>query len=290
MGDFVDLGIISETGEYQIRSVEKRQNEIFRVIVREGKKKVTAANCDCLVIITSAADPDYKRGIIDRFLVRAYQWGIRPLVVFNKMDLYNEDLFFIHFEAERLAQLGIESFEICANSFDPSSPNKSNYQQRFLKNGIAQLRDELHNKTAIFVGQSGVGKSKLISLLAGNSILLKTNEVGKNKKGTHTTTWSEIIDCEFFQLIDSPGVRSFALDDISKDELLSLFPDIEKIALKCSFSNCTHSENAKGCAFAPLWESDELADLYLLSRLESYVKILEELAKVDAWNKKNYSS
>ena len=81
VGDYVmiDNNVIVE--------VLPRTNEIFRLIVREQKKKVTASNCDLMVIVSSVSRPEYKRGIVDRFLVRAHQWGIRPLIVFKKMDL-----------------------------------------------------------------------------------------------------------------------------------------------------------------------------------------------------------
>ncbi|MGZ3809588.1 MAG: GTPase RsgA, partial [Bacteriovorax sp.] len=81
-----------------ITEVLPRTNEIYRLIIREQKKKVTASNCDLMVIVSSVSRPEYKRGIVDRFLVRAHQWGIRPLIVFNKMDEYNEDELDIMFE------------------------------------------------------------------------------------------------------------------------------------------------------------------------------------------------
>ena len=211
-GDFVKLEK-SKDG-YRIKEVEERKNEIFRRIVREGKKKVTAANCDFLVIVTSVSKPVYKRGIVDRFLMRACQWGVEAVVVFNKMDEYDEKLDIV-FERDRLQSLGTQCFEISAKY--------SSYQNQYFSDGFSQFKQKLLKRTAIFLGQSGVGKSKSINALTDGRINLKTKETGKMNKGVHTTTWSEIIEVENFTLMDSPGIRSFSLDDLKKKKLLIIF-------------------------------------------------------------------
>ena len=118
VGDFVmiDNNVIVE--------VLQRTNEMYRLIIREQKKKVTASNCDLLVIVSSVSKPEYKRGIVDRFLVRAHQWGIRPLMVFNKMDEYDDNVLDIQFEFDRMNNLGIECFEVSAA--------ESAYQKKYL--------------------------------------------------------------------------------------------------------------------------------------------------------------
>jgi len=271
VGDFVTLKEVG--GNFEIHGVDERENEIFRIIVREQKKKVTAANCDALVIVSSVSKPAFKRGIIDRFLVRAFQWGVAPVVVFNKMDEF-EDQLDIKFEASRFKFLGIDCFEICAKD--------KNYKQKFLKKGRVELEKLLQGNTALFLGQSGVGKSKTINSLAG--VDLKTKLVGKGGKGAHSTTWSEIVDIGPFSLIDSPGIRSFSLEDIGPDELLSCFPDIVDIAVTCKFKNCQHVENSKGCAFKDLDPENEDSRV-ILSRLESYLKIYEEVSEKARWEK-----
>lgn len=280
VGDFVDISKIDETGEYMISSVDERKNEIFRIIIREAKRKVTASNVDLLIILSSVSKPQYKRGIIDRFLVRACQWGILPVVVFNKMDEYNEDEFDIQFEASRLASLGAKCFEICAKD--------KNYKPRYLSQGFSDLQELVTGKTSIFLGQSGVGKSKTISALAGGVVELKTNVVGRAGKGSHTTTWSEIVNCHNFEIIDSPGIRSFSLDDIDPDDLLALFPDLEEVAVSCQFNNCTHEENVKGCRF---WSQDFSPETergaMIHSRLESFKRIHEEICQTPFWQKQN---
>jgi ribosome biogenesis GTPase len=264
VGDFV------EVKDGQIIKVLPRTNEIFRNNIREGKRKITASNCDLLVIVMSASLPEYKRGLLDRYLVRAYQWDITPIIVMNKMDEYDSELFDIDFEFFRLQDLGIKTFKICAKDL-PS---------------LEELKNELKNKTSILVGQSGVGKSKIISGLTGGEISLKSAELGKVGKGAHTTTWCEIVHSHELVVIDSPGIRSFNVDDILESDLMGFFPDVQKVSLKCRFPNCTHEEDAKGCAFA-LLNPESARDKALLSRLDSFLRMLDEVAQIPDWQKKS---
>ena len=279
VGDYVELERIVETGEWQIVAIKERESEIFRVSIREQKKKVTAANCDLLVILSSVSRPAYKQGIVDRFLVRACQWGIRPIIVFNKMDEYDaEKSPDLTFEELRMKRLGAECYEICAKEGEA-------YEPQFLEQGWKELVERLHKRTAIFLGQSGVGKSQTITKLSGGQVELKTKAVGKVGKGSHTTTWSELVELPNFYLIDSPGIRSFSLDDINPKELLSYFPDLEEISVHCKFTDCKHTEKSKGCAF----HNNDLEERELEainSRLDSYQRIHEEASQVPIWSKK----
>lgn len=280
VGDNVMVDQIAETGEYVIKKSGPRKNEIFRILVRESKKKVTAANCDYLVILSSVFKPKFKRGIVDRFLVRAYQWGLEPLVVFNKMDMYNDELMDVEYEVDRLNRLGVDSFEISALEKD--------YAPQYLEKGIVDLKEKIAGSTSIFVGQSGVGKSQTITALSDGAVELKTKKVGKVGKGSHTTTWSEIVDCGDFYLIDSPGIRSFSLDDIDPIELIEYFPDLHKISTECAFSNCRHFPDNKGCAFySEKYDPDEYEGLLVHSRLESFHLFFDEISSTPFWRKKD---
>ena len=276
VGDFVLLEQKGEK-EYEIHEVIERQNELYRVIVRERKKKVTAANCDYLVIVNSTSKPRYKRGILDRFLVRAFQWGVTPLIVFNKMDEYNPKDLDILFEKDRLKDLNVECFEVSAKFPE--------YENRFLDLGLDALQKRLSGSTSIFVGQSGVGKSRSINTFSGGKVELKTKSVGKKGKGSHTTTWSEIIDCHSFSLIDSPGIRSFSMEDLKEENLIDFFPDLHPYIVQCKFNDCKHEEKSKGCFFNSL-NLEEYKDKLIISRLESYKKIKDEISKVPFWEKK----
>lgn len=278
VGDKVLLSYYSETSEFYIEEVKERESEIFRISIREQKKKVTAANCNLLVILSSVSKPAFKQGIVDRFLVRACQWGIKPIVVFNKCDQLKK--FDIKFEADRLKDLGVDCFEISALEGD-------DYELQSLSLGWNDLKNTLEGRTAIFLGQSGVGKSHTISSLSDGEVELKTHKVGKVGKGSHTTTWSELIELPLFYLIDSPGIRSFSLEDINPKEMISLFPDLEELAVNCKFTDCQHEENSKGCAFyGPLLsEKSDYEKECVFSRLESYKRIVEEVSQNPEWSK-----
>ena len=254
----------------------ERENEIFRFLQRESKKKVSAANCQRMVILTSVSRPEYKSGLVDRFLVRALQWQVKPLVVFNKMDEHDPEVVDLAFEALRFRHLEIDCFEVTCE--DP------NYKPKYLSYGLPELKNELEEKTTIFMGQSGVGKSSIINMLSSGELDLKTKSVGRGGKGSHTTTWTEIIDVGPFRLMDSPGIRSFSLEDLNPQELIEYFPDLEELSVRCKFRDCQHEQDSKGCAFAKL--GDSLEDQALRSRLESYKKIRSEVSATPAWAKK----
>jgi ribosome biogenesis GTPase len=273
VGDWVEL---AEDGT--IASVYERKNAIFRNIPREQKKKVIASNVDVMMVVVSAGKPAFKRGLVDRYLARADFWNIPAFVIFNKMDLYQDDEFDLNFETDRLKWLNVKCFEVSAEN--------PKYRPRFLELGFEDLAHELQQKTTILLGHSGVGKSRLITALSEGKVQLLSGELGKVGKGAHTTTWAELIDVENFTLIDSPGIRSMSLSDLTKQDLLYCFSDVNEWTTKCQFSsNCNHGSDSKGCFFQKL---DETAreDQLILSRLDSYKRVLEEVSNIPDWQKK----
>lgn len=278
VGDWVNLIPPPMPGqEWVIDSVAERSNFIFRNLPRVQKKNVIAANIDVLLVVVSAGVPAYKRGLVDRYLVRSDYWNIPAYVIFNKMDLYAEAEFDVQFEADRLKWLNVEAFEVCAHD--------GSYKPRYLAQGMKELSQKLEGKTAILVGHSGVGKSRLITELSEGKIQLLSGETNRANKGSHTTTWAELIDGEKFALIDSPGIRSMSLSDLTKEELIMSFSDIQEFATKCKFSTCNHEENNKGCFFQKLDQADRESQL-ILSRLDSYKRVLEEVSNIPDWQKR----
>ena len=273
-----DKVLLEKTGnDYQITDLIDRTNEIFRMNIRERKKRITAANCDLVIIATSVSSPPYKQGVVDRFATRSFQWDVPAVVVFNKMDEFQND-FDIDFEMRKFENLGIGCFEVSAKY--PENP------ARFGRGSFKDLQKKLVNTQAIILGQSGVGKSRLITSLSDREVILVSNEIGRSGKGSHTTSWSEMIDCGTFRIIDSPGIRSFSLDDISPEELINFFPDLQTISLTCKFNNCQHGPLTKGCAFYGGGTDPQTADI-IKSRLSSYKKIMEEISGTPAWQKKS---
>jgi ribosome biogenesis GTPase / thiamine phosphate phosphatase len=280
VGDWVMISPPPQGGEeWKIEGVLERQNSIFRNLPREQKKKVIASNVDVILVVVSIGKPHYKRGLIDRYLVRSGYWNVPAYVIFNKADLYDDSEFDLTFEAERLRWLEVENFEVSAED--------ANFKPRYLKQGFAELNEKLKGKTAILLGHSGVGKSRLITELTEGKVQLLSGELGKVGKGAHTTTWAELIDAEHFTLIDSPGVRSMSLSDLTKEELLLCFPDIGEWATRCQFSSsCQHEKNSKGCFFSKLDETKR-EDQLILSRLDSYKRVFDEVADIPDWQKKS---
>ena len=272
VGDRVKIRLQINDSRYEIFEMIPRKNEIFRRIVRSNKKKVIASNIDLILIVASVSKPDYKPFLIDRYITRSVQWEIPALVIFNKMDQF-EDQFDIDLEKKKFDQLGVNYFEV------------SNLEESSYFKNITKLKSLLANKTTITLGQSGVGKSKLISSLSDGQIELLSSRLAKGiQKGAHTTSWAELIDLKTFYMIDSPGVRTLAVNDISNEELTSLFPDLLPHFSKCQFYDCRHEDNSKGCFFNTLeLETDE--ELIIYSRLVAFLKMREEVEKIPDWQR-----
>lgn len=273
VGDMVRLEINSTGDEdsYEIHEVYPRENEVYRRIVRENKKKVIASNVDVLMIVTSVSSPPYKPYFIDRYLLRAIEWEIPAIVIFNKMDEF-DDQFNPDFEKERFDRLGAKTFFV-SSKFPDKTPD------------FKELQELLKNRISITLGQSGVGKSKLITALSNGEIQLTSGALAKGvNKGAHTTTWAELVECGDFQIVDSPGIRSLSVQDFNKDELHLYFPDLIEVMEQCKFKDCRHEDNSKGCAFHQL-DPDIFAQRILLDRLESYQRIRFEVESIPEWKK-----
>jgi ribosome biogenesis GTPase len=276
VGDFVEVEKLGD--ELMISELIERENAIDRYIVRERKKKIIASNVDVIILIMTMSKPEYKRGLVDRYLVRAKCWNIPLVLVFNKADDEKEESLDMKFEELRIKNEIIGCYEVSAKKPD-LVPKYLEKNQNF-----KEFKSFLKNKTALFVGQSGVGKSKTINALTDGKQNLISKEIGKMGKGAHTTTWAEVIDCGDFYLVDSPGIRSFSLDDLFVENLPDHFPDLLPYFGACKFNNCSHDPSQASCAFHQLDDSEE--SKALKSRLRSFLRIQQELEKTPTWKKK----
>jgi ribosome biogenesis GTPase len=247
----------------------QRFNSVFRRHTRSTQVKHIAANIDVMAIMVSVSKPAFKRGLIDRYLVKAYQWNIKPIIIFNKIDqLETNSPVDLEFEKERLNSLDIPCYILSAKHPDyQHQPNPS-------FGDLNQLKSDLKENTIIFLGQSGVGKSKLIKALTDQKVDLESGELAKVGKGAHTTTWSQLISFPPYEFIDSPGIRSLSILDLEIEELSEYFPDLADLFVQCQFNNCEHTKNSKGCA---LFQGSYQDNPYIHSRLESYQRFKEEL-------------
>jgi ribosome biogenesis GTPase len=241
-----------------IDAVEERSSVLLRPDFYDGLKPV-AANID-LMIIVSAILPALSLNIIDRYLVAAEITGIKPLLVINKADLLSADEFIATEQQLSLyQQLGYNFLLVSAKSGV----------------GMAQLLSYLHSGTSIFVGQSGVGKSSLMNhLMPGLEAL--TQEVSANSGlGQHTTTVSRLYHLsDGGDLIDSPGIREFALWHLTAEEVTRGFTEFSPWLGRCKFRDCKHISDP-GCAIQHAVETGDISK----ERYDSYLKILASMAQ-----------
>ncbi|MGM0641007.1 MAG: ribosome small subunit-dependent GTPase A [Thermotogota bacterium] len=211
---------------YEIKKVLPRNSTISRKGVGKNKqhlKQVLAANIDYLIIVAPIKNPEYKTGLIERFITAAKNGNVEPIVCFNKIDLLEDEKKLkedeVYFENNSIKTFRISNLE---------------------NSGINDLKDYVKGKKIAFMGKSGAGKSTLINSIT-NSVQAKTGEVSeKLHKGKHTTTNSRVykID-ENTYLVDTPGIREFGMTDDA--ELNNVFKDIEEFSNNCKFRDCSHT-------------------------------------------------
>jgi len=257
-----EIGVISR--------IEERENYIIRKSVNLSKQtQIIAANIDLAFLLVTLNNPPTFTTFIDRFLVTAEAYGIKAVLLFNKIDSYSiEDLAEINFLANLYRSIGYECIEISAKE----------------GKNIAAVKKLMKGKVSMFSGHSGVGKSTLINAIEP-TLNLKTKEISEQHlQGQHTTTFAEMYDLSFdAQIIDTPGIKGFGMVEMDKEELGDYFPEFFKLKEHCKFNNCLHLEEPK-CAVKAALEDENIA----WSRYKSYLQILdkeEESYRRDVYNK-----
>ncbi len=269
VGDFVYL-----TSEDSIAHIEERYSFLARTDISGRKEQLIAVNVDQAIIAISFSNPVLKPALVDRYLIAAEKGNIHPIIVINKIDLLataaeEEKLHYQEFLTE-YEKLGIPILSV--SSLEST--------------GLEALKALLKDKVSVFSGQSGVGKSSLINAAYG--LQLRTGDLAhKTSKGTHTTTVAELISLPGGgYCVDTPGIRSFGIWQLQKEEVIEHFHDLA--TFRCKYPDCAHI-NEPNCGVLKALEKGKLS----LLRYESYRTLLDEATGGTdnrAKRKENYES
>ncbi|AJW62193.1 ribosome small subunit-dependent GTPase A [Elizabethkingia sp. HX WHF] len=257
VGDFVEFSLEQDDIAW-ITKIEPRKNYLIRKAVNLSKEAhIIASNIDIGCILFTLKMPETSLGFLDRFLVCCEAYDIKPLILFNKADLLDQE------ELEYAEDIATVYQSIGYDSLFVSSVSELNMEG---------LREILKDKTSVFFGHSGSGKSTLVNAL-NPEVNLKTGDISDiHLKGKHTTTFAQMHFWPFGgQVIDTPGVREFAMIDVEKEEIQHYFPEIFSISENCKFNNCLHINEPK-CAVLNALEHEEILE----SRYATYIKLMEE--------------
>lgn len=242
VGDFVEL---SEDLNFIVSLIE-RKNFIPRP---------KSANIDLAVVVCALYEPDLDFVQLNRYLTFLKYHNIEALLCFNKVDLDKNLENSKKTIKEIYEPLGYKTFFISAKD----------------KLGLEEFSNCIKNKTVVFCGSSGVGKSTLLNGLNPNINIKTQNVSSKTKRGCHTTRHCEIIEFDNYKIMDTPGFSCLKFDFLLPDKLLDLFDDIKQYAHGCKYSNCLHNAAEKGICTVV-----DNIDKISQSRYLSYLCFLDE--------------
>lgn len=260
VGDWVQINQIDD--DSFIEKIEERKNYIARKSVNLSKQShIIASNLDQAVLVATIKDPMTFPTFIDRFCVASEAFHIPVVIVFNKVDLLDEE------EREVL-----EAFAETYQDID----YKVVFTSCETAEGLEPFKEVLKGKTSLLSGHSGVGKSTLVNLI-DPKLDLRVGEISAaHATGQHTTTFAEMFELDFGgYIVDTPGIRGFGLIDIDKEELAGYFPEMRELLPECKFYNCLHIKEP-GCAVKQALEDGELAETRYKSYLNMYEESVEE--------------
>ena len=271
---------------------QERTSLLMRPDVYKQQKEI-AANVDQM-FITMAAEPEVVPYFIDKYLVAAELQKIKPILLFNKADLLTPEAFSKSvLLMETYRKIGYEALHV---SIYPNLSHKNTLKDSSLAESLIVLRSLLRDKTSIFVGPSGVGKSALTNVLLGAERALVGEISVQNQKGCHTTTRSSLYHLPSSpisssqegsdgsvatvaggspgNIIDSPGIREFGLWNITKEQAAVGFVEFQGFLGRCKFRDCTHVDTP-GCALDIGVREKKISSL----RLSNFHRLLGEIQK-----------
>lgn len=246
VGDYVTFDL-EEGQDGTILEVKDRKNLLVRPPI---------ANIDLAFVISSAVDPKFSQQLLDRMLVVLESIHIQPAIYVSKLDLASQDL---------VQEIKALQDYYRALGYDFLCPEDGQVDQ-------GQMKDIIGRKRVVFMGQSGVGKSRLLNQL-NDQLNLLTGQTSKALgRGRHTTRHVELLPIFEGYIADTPGFSSLDLEGIEKEELGQYFPEFWARRAQCKFSGCLHYKEPK-CAVKAGVESGDLSS----NRYRHYVHFLEEI-------------
>lgn len=272
VGDFVDFELETDNNQVSgvINNIHDRTNYIVRKSVNLSKQThIIASNIDQVFLMITINNPPTLTSFIDRFLVTSNAYSIKTILLFNKIDSYDEEtLNEVKYLAHVYRSIGYECIGVSAVT----------------GKNVDKVKALMHNKVSMFSGHSGVGKSTLVNTIEP-TLNIKTKAISTlHMQGQHTTTFAEMFDLSFEgKIIDTPGIKGFGVVYMDKAEIGDYFPEIFKLKQHCKFHNCLHI-NEPHCAVKNALDADEIA----FSRYKSYVQIVEgddEHYRTDTWER-----
>lgn len=246
-------------------AMEPRQSLLERPDA-DNQLKPVAANISQILVV-AAPEPALDVDLINRYFIAAELTGIPPVLIINKIDLLNDTLL------SRL-RARFQAYEDIGYHVIYATTKRAQ--------GLDDLLQHLRDKTSIFVGQSGVGKSSLIQVLLPEEEL-RVNALSESSgEGRHTTTTTQLYHFPSGgELIDSPGVRSFRLGHVSSRQITEGFKEFQPYLGHCRFSNCTHTVEPD-CALLAAVKAGEIS----ADRFTSYQRIIASTEAMTAQHPK----
>ncbi|MBX7066519.1 MAG: ribosome small subunit-dependent GTPase A [Parachlamydiales bacterium] len=256
------------TEDHSIVHIAERYSFLARTDISGRKEQLIAVNVDQAIIAVSVVNPPLKPALVDRYLIAAEKGNIHPIVVINKIDLLEDGP---ESEKERYQEFLSVYEKLGLPILSVSTKNMI---------GLDALKSLLKDKTTVFSGQSGVGKSSLINAAYG--LNLKIGDLAqKTSKGSHTTTTAELIPLPGGgYCVDTPGIRSFGIWKLMKDEVTAHFQDF--LDLGCKYPDCLHISEPE-CKVIEALEEGKISEI----RYESYCSLIDEATGgADNWTKR----
>jgi len=273
VGDRVRV-CLGAAGEGTIGAIEPRGPGKLARRAAGGRavEQVVAANVDQLVVVASAAEPPLSRGLLDRLVVSGEHGALAVVVCINKLDL---------------AACGDSRFQTPDSRFQPEIEQIVGLYRGLgyaalatsavTGQGVEELRAALRDKTSVLAGPSGVGKSALLMAVQPGLQLRVGKLSAATGKGRHTTTAVSLLPLDFGGfVVDTPGIREFALYDLERGDLQHCFPELRERFGRCRFGDCTHLREP-GCAVRDAVATGAIDP----QRYESYCHIYESLPEPD---------